>query len=555
MAAGAQLDKLASNQAGAGGAVSRAPRDLARNAWNTAGERWRALEPGQRKWAILGTLLLMAAVGALVGTAARTDWKTLYTGMDPDDARAVSTVLSEAQIPFTLSENGAVIRVPANWLDKARLATSAKGGPRSGRMGFELFDKPNWVGSEFDEQVNYQRALEGELEHTVGALADVKSARVHLVLPHESLFREQQRPAKASVVLELRHIALANGEDESIRNLIAASVDGLSPAQVSLIDAGGHQAFGGKTVEGVRQSQEQALEAKLIETLEPVTGEGNVRASVTVDYDPVSTDQTEENYDPDQTVTLSMQRTEQTLGPQTVASGVPGTTGNAPNAQAQPVYPQQVVPPQATKTENGTYGVSRLVRHTTQEPGHMRRLTAAIVVNDRLAAPALKGTPAKWQPRTTEELKVLTALAQAAVGFDGNRGDVVTVEDLAFDGNRNATPSSVVGEALSLAERSPLLIKYIALLLGLLLVTVLAIRPALLPANRQKALPGTTATRMERTGELAAGVAPGVLQTAEPTEADVERQRVQQVFDQVTETLKQNPTQSSRLLQSWIHSD
>ncbi len=528
---------------------------MARNAWISAGERWRALEPGRRKWATLGALLLVAAVGALVFSAARTDWKTLYTGMDPDDARSVSTVLSEAQIPFTLSENGAVIRVPASWLDKARLATSAKGGPQTGRMGFELFDKPNWVGSEFDEQVNYQRALEGELEHTVATLADVKSARVHLVLPHESLFREQQRPAKASVVLELRHIGLANGEDESIRNLIAAAVDGLSPAQVSLIDAGGHQAFGVKTVEGARQSQEQALEAKLIETLEPVTGAGNVRASVTVDYDPVSTDQTEENYDPDQTVTLSMQRTEQTTGPQSVASGVPGTTGNAPNTQAQPVYPQQTAPPQSAKTENGTYGVSRLVRHTIQEPGHMRRLTAAIVVNDRLAAPALKGTPAKWQPRTTEELKLLTALAQAAVGFDGNRGDVVTVEDLAFDGNRNAPPSSVVGEALGLAERSPLLIKYIALLLGLLLVTVLAIRPALLPANRQKALPGTAATRVERTAELAAGGAQGVLQTAEPTEADVERQRVQQVFEQVTETLKQNPTQSSRLLQSWIHSD
>ena len=555
MAAGAQLDTITPNPVGGPGGGNRAALAGARSAWKAVAERWQSLEPGRRRWALAGALLLLAALGTLVGTATRTDWKTLYTGMDPDDARSVSSVLTEAQIPFTLSENGSVIRVPANWLDKARLATSAKGGPRSGRMGFELFDKPNWVGSEFDEQVNYQRALEGELEHTVGTLSDVKSARVHLVLPHDSLFREQQRPAKASVVLELRHNSLAEGEDESIRNLVAAAVDGLSASQVSLVDAGGRQALGAKSAEGMRLSQEQALEAKLIETLEPVTGAGNVRASVTVDYDPVATDQTEESFDPDQTVTLSMQRSEQNSGPQPLAAGVPGTAANAPNSQAQPVYPQQIAPPQSAKTENGTYGVSRTVRHTTQEPGHLRRLTAAIVVNDRLAKKAQKGVPAKWQPRTPEELKLLTALAQAAVGFDGGRGDVVTVEDIAFDENRDAEPPSVLGEALGVAERSPMLVKYSALLLGLLLVTLLAIRPALLPAKGKKAGPDGGGLKSEKAGELAGGLAPAALPPAEPTEADIERQRVQQVFEQVTETLKQNPTQSSRLLQSWIHSD
>ncbi len=120
-------------------------------------------------------------------------------------------------------------RVPAAQLDKARLVTAAKGGVKSGRLGFEIFDKPNWVGSEFDEQVNYQRALEGELEHTVGTLADIESARVHLVMPHDSLFRDQERPAKASVVIKLRHRSLADGEPEAIRNLVASAVDGLDP--------------------------------------------------------------------------------------------------------------------------------------------------------------------------------------------------------------------------------------------------------------------------------------------------------------------------------------
>ena len=148
-------------------------------------------------------------------------------------------------------------------------------------MGFELFDKPNWVGSEFDEQVNYQRALEGELEHTVGSLSDVESARVHLVLPHDSLFRDQERPAKASVVLKLRHRTLADGEPDAIRNLVASAVDGLMPDRVVLVDAAGHVPLGPKTPDALRLTAEQALEDKLVSTLEPVTGAGNVRASVT----------------------------------------------------------------------------------------------------------------------------------------------------------------------------------------------------------------------------------------------------------------------------------
>jgi flagellar M-ring protein FliF len=464
----------------------------------------------------------------------------------------MAQVLTQAQIPFDLAANGTTIRVPLGQLDKARLATAAKGGPRSGRMGFELFDKPNWVGSEFDEQVNYQRALEGELEHTVATLADVQSARVHLVMPHDSLFRDQERPAKAAVVLTLRHRALADGEDEAIRNLVASAVDGLSPAQVSLMDSTGHLPLGPKTGEAMRLGTEQALEAKLIETLEPVTGPGNVRASVTVDYDPTATDVTEETYDPDQTVTLSMQRTEQTTGPQAIPAGVPGTASNAPNSQALPVYPQQVTPPQSAKSESGTYGASRTVRHVTQGPGHIRRLTAAVIVNDRVLGAGQKGSQITWHPRTAEELRTLTALAQAAVGFDSSRGDLVSVQDLAFDENRTAVAASPLSrtfsQALDLLERSPVLVKYGTLLVGLLLLILLAIRPTLRRAMLAPAGKGKPA-------ELAASVAQAALPQADSAVPDLERQRAQQVFDQVTETLKRDPAQSSRLLQSWIHSD
>ncbi len=515
--------------------------------WGLARARWAAMPAAQRGRTAAVALVLAGLAGGILWYALRTDWRTLYSGLDPDDARQMGTVLTQAQIPFEVTDGGTGILVPAPELDKARLATAAKGGVRSGRMGFEIFDKPNWVGSEFDEQVNYQRALEGELEHTIGTIGDIESARVHLVLPHDSLFRDEERPAKAAVVLKLRHRALADGEAEAIRNLVASAVDSLTPDHVVLVDAAGHLPLGPKTPEAMETSAEQELEEKLIATLEPVTGPGNVRASVTLDYDRTASDETQEIYDPSQTVTLSMQRTEQTSGPQPVAAGVAGAASNAPNTQALPVYPKQTTPPEAAKTESGTYGVSKTVKHMVQDPGagpgRVRRLTAAIVVNDRLAQPASGKKPAVWQPRSAAELRNLTALAQAAVGFDASRGDVVTVEDLPFDDNR-ALPPPLPERLWSQAEESPELIRYAALLAALIAVLAFGVRPAL------RQIAGGVAVREE--GRELPGPAAAAL--SDP-ESDSGRTRSQEIFEQVAGHLRREPTQSSRLLQSWIHSE
>jgi flagellar M-ring protein FliF len=522
--------------------------------WTLVRVRWAALLPAQRRWAVAAAALLGVLAGGLLWYALRTDWRTLYTDMDPDDARQAAQILTAAKIPFEATASGTGIKVPAPQLDKARLATAAKGSVKSGRLGFELFDKPNWVGSEFDEQVNYQRALEGELEHTVGSLADVESARVHLVLPKDSLFREQDRPAKASVVLKLRHRSLADGEPEAIRNLVASAVDGLTPDRVVLVDAAGNLPLGPKTADAMRLSAEQALEAKLIATLEPVTGAGNVRASVTLDYDPTATEETDENYDPDQTVTLSMQRTEQTTGGRAVAAGVPGTASNAPNSRALPVYPQQTTPPESSKSESGTYAASKTVRHVIQNPGRVRRLTAAIVVNDRQTQAATRGSAALWQPRSPDELRNLTALAQASVGFDAARGDMLTVEDLAFDENRSQQPVSMFHQVLAAIENSPVLVKYIALLVGILAVLIFGVRPAL---RGMRSVPKETSSKEVK--ELPAEKVPAPQPTLAPpvptSPVPLERTKAQEVLEEVSEHLKREPEQSSRLLQSWIHSD
>jgi flagellar M-ring protein FliF len=544
MATGTQLQKSAQAMPGQPQLTDR----LA-GLWGRTRVFWAQMHPAQRGWTVVLILLLGGLVGGLFWYGLRPDWHILYASMDTDDVRSVGQVLAQAQIPFKPTTDGAGIMVPAAQLDKARLVTAAK-GMKSGRLGFELFDKPNWVGSEFDEQVNYQRALEGELEHTVGTLSDIQSARVHLVLPHDSLFRDAERPAKASVVLRLRHRTLADGEPEAIRNLVSSAVDGLTPEHVVLVDAAGHIPLGPKTADALRLSAEQALEEKLITTLEPVTGAGNVRASVTLDYDSVASEETKESYDPDQTVTLSMQRTEQASGSQPVAAGIPGVASNTPNAQALPVYPTQTAAPQTAKSEASTYAATKTMRHVIESPGRVRRLTAAIVVNDRMAQTATKDKAAEWQARSPEELRNLTALAQAAVGFDSARGDLLEVEDMAFEDNRFQPPVSLPGKILSTAEGSPVLIKYGALLTGLLVVVAFGVRPALRHA-RLGAGPGSKIAVRELPGHAE----PAAFRPPEPVDVDPARIRTQEIFEQVTDHLKREPTQSSRLLQSWIHSD
>lgn len=550
-----QMEKAPPQPAGAAGQFTAGLQ----TAWTRGRVHWAGMQPGQRRWAIAAACMLAVLLGGIAWYGLRTDWRTLYGGLEPDEARQMANTLTQAQIPYEVSENGSALLVPAPQLDKARLATAAKGAVKNGKLGFELFDKPNWVGSEFDERVNFQRALEGELEHTIGTLADVESARVDLVLPHDSLFRDEARPAKASVVLKLRHANLAEGEADSIRNLVASSVDGLAPDRVVLVDAAGRLQLGPKTAEAQQLSAEQALEQKIVATLEPVTGPGNVRVAVTLDYDPAATDQTEETYDPDQSATLSMQRSQQTMGGQPVAAGVPGVASNAPNTNAQqlPVYPKQTSGQETASSEAGTYGVSKTVRHSIVQPGRVRRMTAAIVVNDRLIRAAAKNAAAQYQPWAPDALRNLTALAQASVGYDQARGDMVTVQDIAFDGNRAAPPASLPAKVWGVVAGSPELIKYGALLFGLLLVLLLGVRPALQRARGvqqkpQKGKKGAAGKEAMEPSQLPAHPPQPVL---EPPAPDPDRVRAQEIFDQVTSHLKREPTQSSRLLQSWIHTD
>src|ERR1700723_2458335 len=423
-------------------------------------ERLMAMPAGKRTWLIASAVFLAAMCAGMIWFAERPDWRVLFSGLDGKDVQQVSQELAAAGIPFETTSDGAGVQVPADMLDKARGEGAAKGMPQTGRLGFELFDKPNWVGSEFDERVNYQRALEGELEHTIGTLGVVKSARVHLVLPQASLFAAEEKVAKASVVLQLKRASVDPEQADAIRSLVAGSVENLSVDQVTLVDADGRVNFKQRSSNAAEADAEQAMEAKLVAMLEPLAGRDNVRATVNVSYDHGTEKRTDEVYDPTQVATLSMQKSEQTSALRGRASGVPGTASNSPagaaagsvagsqaaaapgtppllQKEALPVYPQQGGGQgQSLNEENGTYGVTKHLVHSEQGPGRVRRVSAAVVVNDRSAVEgAGKMEHTVWKPRSPEEMHRLEELAQAAVGFDSRRGDQVVMENVSFSTN------------------------------------------------------------------------------------------------------------------------
>jgi flagellar M-ring protein FliF len=294
------------------------------------------------------------------------------------------------------------------------------------------------MGSEFDERVNYQRALEGELEQTISTLAVVRSARVHLVLPTQSLFTSEVKNAKASAVLKLRRSSVDPAEADAIRSLVAGAVENLSADDVVLVDADGRVSLKPRSKNAAEGEIEQALEMKLVSLLEPLAGRDNVRATVNLSYEQGSEERTDEVYDPSQVATLNMQRSEQTSNQPSKPSGVPGTASNTPAASpngavqgsatatpgapplvakdAAPVYPQASLPGQTIKEESGTYAVTKHLVHSELEPGRLRRVTAAIVVNDRASLEgAGKQRHTVWKPRSPDEMRRLEELAAATI--------------------------------------------------------------------------------------------------------------------------------------------
>jgi flagellar M-ring protein FliF len=378
------------------------------------------------------------------------DFKPLYAGLSQEDAGAVLAKVRESGAEFRLAEGGSAVLVPSQRVAELRLQLAAAGVPKSGRMGFELFDKTNFGVSDFAEQINYHRAVEGELERSVMALSEVEQARVHVTFPKDSVFLESKQPAKASVLVKLRPgLKLAPQNVAAICQLVASAVDTLAPEAVSVVDMNGNLLSRGRKPASpddpepsdgaleYRRKIERDLLAKIGVTLEPLLGSDKFRAGVSVDCDFTSGEQSEETFDPAKSVMATSQKTEDMSGG-SLASGAPGTASNLPRPTSRPGSGGVAV---SRRTESISYQSSRLVRRTRIPQGAVKRVSASLIVDQNVR---WEGSGAKArrivEPPTPERLKSIRDLVAGAIGFSAERGDQLIVETLPFESTLTAGP-------------------------------------------------------------------------------------------------------------------
>lgn len=385
------------------------------------------------------------------------DLRPLFTNLAAEDAGVLVERLRAANVPYKVGDQGTIL-VPSARVAELRLEMAAAGLPRTGRIGFELFDKTNFGTTDFAEQVNYRRAVEGELERSIMAIGEVERARVHVTFPKESVFLERREPAKASVMVKLRPgAALQPQHLLGIAHLTASAVEGLTPEAVSIIDMAGALLSRprrglGEDLPGAsdamieyRQTLERELLAKIHQTLDPLLGEAKYRAGVSLECDFTSGEQSEEIFDPDSSVMVTSQKTEDASGSISAAGGIPGTASNLPRPapRVAPGGGSTV----SRRTESIAYQTSRVVKRTQIPRGAIKRLSVAVLVDHGVRWEG-QGAGARrvLEPPPPEKLKVVKDVLAGVVGFQEQRGDQILVESLPFEATLMAAPPAVSPE-------------------------------------------------------------------------------------------------------------
>jgi flagellar M-ring protein FliF len=476
-------------------------------------QNFRQLSNAQK----IGFLAALAAVIAVVAVAylwaRQPEYKVLYSNLSDRDGGEVIAALAALNVPYRVAEGATVILVPSQQVYDVRLKLAAQGLPKGGAVGFELMETQKFGISQFAEQVNYQRALAGELARTIQSLATVQSARVHLAIPRPTVFvRETQQPSASVLVSLYPGRALDAGQVNSIQHLVASSVPELSARNVTVVDqagnllSGGSQAMPADGLDAAQLKFLHALEATYVSRIEnilkPILGPENVRAQVTAALDFSQVEQTSETFRPNATPQDQSIRSQQTLdtvntnpqGP----SGVPGALSNqppgaasaplaaaAPAAQGQPPQPQPSVNTHRENTVN--YELDKTVRHVKGEVGAIKRLSAAVVVNYRRTAD--QDGKVSLKPLTEQEIAQLADLAREAMGFNKERGDTLNVVNAPFTGEPLTgmeAPSAWNAWLREVSEPSSVMqaLKYTALALVVIFAFFGLIRPALRDLSR-----------------------------------------------------------------------
>ena len=436
---------------------------------------------------VVSVVAIAMVVAVLAGAwmwLRQSDYSVLFSNLSDKDGGEITASLQQMNVPYQFSEGGGAILVPSGVVHDTRLALATKGLPKGGMVGFELMENQKMGISQFLEQVNYQRALEGELAKTISTLSSVRGARVHLAIPKQSAFlRDEQKPT-ASVVLGLQpgRVLEAN-QIAGVVHLVSSSVPELTPANVSVIDQDGNllsQPADGQNNAGLDASQlryvhelEAGYNKKIEAILSPIVGVGNVHAQVAADIDFSQTDQVAESYKPNpppDSAIRSQQTSETSAGGSGTASGVPGALTNQPApAATAPIVAGAAASAAAgggsssgsqniSRNSTINYEVDKTIRHTKEMPGVIRRLSVAVVVNQK--RDASKGPDAKPVALTDKELSQVTELAREAMGYNKERGDSLNVTNALFNtGGAEAvvdTPiwkdAGVIGSARSILK-------------------------------------------------------------------------------------------------------
>ncbi|HVZ60967.1 MAG TPA: flagellar basal-body MS-ring/collar protein FliF [Terriglobales bacterium] len=512
------------------------------------------LNGSQRMWLIGGAIVTLATLLAFVHFTAKPDYVPLATGMEPSDAQALIAKLTAKDIPAQAGADGTSVTVPADKIDSSRMEMASDGMPRSGRMGFELFDKMNWGQTEFDEKVNYQRALEAELERSIQTLKDVESVRVHLVMPKQSVFLDRERPAKASIILKLRTGYLPEESLAAIARLASGAVENLSPEDVTVVDSATRRPLGARhNASAAGGEMEEQLSARLMQTLAPVVGADHVRASINVEYDSSTREENEETYDPKSAVAVATQKSEEQMNGG-VMGGVPGTASNVPSGTGAPAKVDAANGSnQLSRSENNTFAVNRLVRRTIQPAGRIHRVTAALLVDDATELRQANGkTSEVRRKRSPEELKQIEELAKASIGIDVARGDFLSVQNLSFAQAPVETPASlpVMSRVRMTLNDWSGAVRYAVILLLFAVVYMMLLRPVkkqFMTTLRQ--LPASSSA------QLGTGAQASLTAGSDMAALAAEHQRASALRKQFVEKIRAEPAVTGRLIQAWIQEE
>ncbi len=409
-------------------------------------------------------VLLMVAIAAIVALLVassawikQADYRVLFSNISERDGGAIIASLEQLNVPYKFNESGGAILVPGSRVHEVRLRLAAQGLPKGGGVGFELMENQKFGISQFAEQVNYQRGLEGELSRTIQSIGAVQAARVHLAIPKPTVFVREDLKPSASVLLNLYPGRLLEpSQITGIQNLVAASVPNLSVAGVTIIDQSGallSQLKNAMMDAGLDPTQfryVREIEASAIQRVDdilaPIVGPGNARVQVAADVDFSQSEQTAETHRPNTApadVSMRSQQSSESLNGGPGALGVPGALSNQPPAPGTAsLTPQPATgtstaigqtstagaqaPVSTRKDSTINYEVDKTIRHTKQSVGTIKRLSAAIVINYR------KDAKGAGKPLSDAELKSINELVREALGFNKERGDTVSVANAAF---------------------------------------------------------------------------------------------------------------------------